>query len=528
MAFTKVAGKTGVFRHVDTKFIVHEVFNTQQVLDANGVFVEYSNGYWIWLAGRDLRDFMQSRAVTSLNDFAAGLAPDKRAIGTYNVVDAAAEYAAVFPMVVNASKIIQTAKGFPGTFADTAWSTAKVFGLVNNCHAGRGHAGGKSNVANAGPAYDYVAGVFQVAAPADANRKASFMVGPMMYNQGYNRAADCGKLLGTAVISIPLGVSWDVFMEHLIAALPHSDKAEVQAKCHEKMTPLVAQLKQLNPIPVTYAPVEIHSDGSFRLVDPKAGCLCTRAGSPPSLGVISSVIHVARGGIVFDDLGIAQTCDEWFTPSLTYSGVDRLTSFTHRMGDVINMSTETGLSGSSTSPTYNEALMFNSQLHAIDGVRLERILGGLSGVNLSDTGETNLPASPINKTSADIVAQWQGAMRFAASSTAFVRRSDGQGVPETDAAYVTRLTTLAQTQGVETPLATRLTQWDGHGFTAGHGMMAFLAALDGATTDSNWISCLWPARQWIIPNWEPRQAGTYQAIATCAIPKTSLLPPLPV
>lgn len=82
MAFTKVPGKVGVFRHVATQFVVHEVRNTQQVLDSNGVLVEYNNGDFIWLAGRDLRDFFAFFAVTSLNDIAdklhvtnRGLAP---------------------------------------------------------------------------------------------------------------------------------------------------------------------------------------------------------------------------------------------------------------------------------------------------------------------------------------------------------------------------------------------------------------------------------------------------------------------
>lgn len=528
MSVTKIPNKTGVYRHAATKFVVHEAYSVQDLIDANGVLAEYDNGYWIWLAGRDMRDFLQSRAISSLSDVLTKLYGDNQSLGTLNVINRDGSNTAVYPMLVRTATIIKTAAGFPANFTDTSYSTGKIFALVNNCHAGRGSGGtAKRNGAQGSP-YDYTAGLFQGSSSsvADANTRSNLAhVGPPAYKNSYKLADDAAQLLGTVVVAVPLGVTWAGFQAALISSLPNADKSEVVSKCHEKMDAMIPIITKVNPVPMMYVPIEIHADGTYRVVRPQAGCRVSNCVylNPDKI----RTVQIARGGVMFDERGVAQTCDRWFVPQQVYAGnaYNNATSFTHRQADLINMSTFTGFGVDITYPTQNEKTNFSDQITAIDGVRLERVFGGISGVNLSDTGEKDV-ATIVNKTSVELIALWRGAMRFESLGNAFNRVSDGQGVPETDAVYTQRLSTLAGTKGVEDPLASRLTQWDHHGFSAAHGMLAFLAALDGDTTDSKWITPLWPARQWIIPNWTPRQAGTYPALATSAAPVTSLLPPV--
>lgn len=528
MSFTKIPNKKGVFRHAATKFIVHEAYSIKDLVAANGVLAEYDNGYWIWMAGRDMRDFLQSRAVTDLSDVLTKLYGDNQALGTYNVINHDASNAAVYPMIVRAAAIITAKGGWPGTFTDTPYTSAKIFALVNNCHAGKGSGGtAKRNSLMSAP-YDYTVGVFQGSAAniTDASLRAGMSHdGPPGYNNSFKLAPDSAQLLGTVVIAVPLGVTWTKFVADLITKLPNSDQSEVVGKCHEKMDPMIPIVTAVNPVPMAYVPVEIISDGTYRVVRPKAGSRVTSSVYQHPETV--RTVQVARGGVCFDERGVASTFDRWISPTLVYTngGYEGATSFTHRHSDVLSMASYTGFSGSPVEQSNPEKTTFSDQVTSIDGIRLERILGGISGLNLSDTGEKDV-ASVINKTSTELIAGWRSALRFEALGSAFNRGADGNGVPETDTAYTSRLSGLASTKGVEDPLASRLTQWDHHGFSAAHGMLAFLAALDGETTDSKWITPLWPARQWIIPPWTPRQTGTHQAVATTATPISSLLPPV--
>lgn len=523
MAFEKIAGKVGIYRHLGTGFVVHEVYNTQQLLDANGVFCEYSNGYWAWMAGRDMRDMFQVEGIASLNDVVSVLGRDNQRLGTMCVTNSKANNAAAHAMFVTASAIITTSAGFPGTFTDTPYSSAKIFALINNCHAGFGSGGGSYRTLknDSWTPYDFAAAIYQGVLPA-TDIQALYRNGPIGYCSTYERSSDNAQLLGTAVIAVPLGMTWDAFADDLVAHLPDGDRDEVKAKCAQTMIPMLPKLKAITPIPYTYVPVEILTGGRLRLVAPKAASVVKRTISSI---VTKQTVHTMRGGVSFNHRGVARTASEWIVPGMTYAGaVDLCTSFTHRQVDYHDMDENYGGFNTGISyPVYNEALLFSEQIDAIDGVRLERILGGLANHRLGNTGEADMIAASVNFTSAALVAKWVGAMRFGTSSNTLVRGADAQGVPETDAAYENRIHVAAAVQGVEDPLATRLTQWDNHGFTAGHGMMALLASLDGETTDASWMTCLWPARQRIIPPFTPKQGGSYPAIAAGVMPVATLI-----
>lgn len=490
MSVTQIS--PGVYRHAQTGFVVHEVYNTKQLLDCNGVLCEYGHGGWVWLAGRDLKDYLSVRSVNSLLDLATQLARDNNAMAAVTIYgkgnNSSSTYFGNFCATVFNGQPLAT-NGGTYTRADSAPGTMSIYGLVNNCHAGHGRGGGKwSQPPAQAMTFDFNAAVFQLAVPA---LKFRTHCGPMAYNNSWRLANDAGTLLGTVVIAVPLGITWDKLMSDIIGKLPHGDRSEVQSKAQEEMGKVLPAIKAVTPLPYCYVPVEVYSDGSFAVVHPRAPTRYPKAANVNATPYSDSFCHVMRGGIMFDEYGIARTTGAWYCPTMRYGSDQWSNGLHHSMLDI----TGNQPSNVDNNPVYNFKGTYSSPVDLIDGVRLERVLGGIAGKRMPGVGEAILPANAVNLSSSSLVDMWRGAMRFKGASTMFNRATNaGTGLPETDAEYTNRVVGLAETTPYESASEIRLTQWDHHGFTAGHGLITLVAALDGGKTDGNWLHEVWPAR----------------------------------
>lgn len=520
MSFSQI--RNGVFRHVQTGFVVHEVYNVTQLLQANGVLCEYSHGGWIWMAGRDLRDFLETRACNGLLDVAVKMGNDSLGVGTVSIIDEHLKSVAKHMYVGDDSFYVTGSEaGYAGAYYSSPIHEPRIFALVNNCQAGRGQGGGKwDRLRSLASLDDSCITIFHKARPSSPDRYAQGPYG--MYQSTYLRTMDAQKLLGTAVIAVPLGMSWDQLMVSIINSLPNSSKSEVQSKALSCMRPMLPKLKAVVPLPYVFVPVEIVATPTgteFWVVDPKAPTRVDGVSNIINLDPMDQVVHCARGGVVFNERGHIQTNAWWLTPADEYLG-GIIDSFTHRAADQLEQTMQWDTATSVTRTWYGT---HSTRVDSIDGVRMERVLGGLSGTCITGVGERSMPSSPVNVTSAALVDKWRSAMRFKPSSEVLDRAAGAAGLPETDVEYTQRLTAYAASNPPESAVASRLTQWDNHGFSAGVGMMTLIAALDEGKTTGNWLHQLWVARHATRPVWRCRQTGTYSAVGEVVVPASASL-----
>lgn len=123
MAVTQIEGKPGVYRHSGTQFIVHEVFNIEQLVAANGVLVEWADGAWAWKAGRDMKDMLYAGVCNSLDSVCNAMVEQRNDLGTYTVCNASAQDLINFPMLIDKAAMAGT---------PLVRSGAKIFAIVTD------------------------------------------------------------------------------------------------------------------------------------------------------------------------------------------------------------------------------------------------------------------------------------------------------------------------------------------------------------------------------------------------------------
>lgn len=501
MAFTKITGKTGVYRHTATQFVVHEVYNLEQLVASNGVFVEWADGAWKWAAGRDFRDLLSYFSCTTLESVCAALDNEFSDFGTKVITDPLGRYPIFYPLIVDGGRV----GGAP-----VAKTGPKIFALVNNLHAGSGRSlQGEEGQSKWGSrnTYQHVHTHGAAAQGSGSTTRANNTIdsvktagGPTLRGASCGLAADATLLYGTGVVAIPLGMTWDAFVDLLISKLAHSDKSEVRAKCHETMDPMVVKLKAAVPLPYMYVPVEITSTGVYVVLPHAARNMVLDTWVAGNLDHKRILAMPLRGGVYFDDYGLMHTSDVWLTPAQQFaSGLDWMYGPGNALsatgtGNLTSVATAASLAGVGT-----------VRVKSIDGVKIERILGGIAGGMLSDTGEQTQTLG-ASYTAAQLSQLWNDAFVFSADAPGLARGVvAGTGLPESDAAWRQRLENYSD--GPENANATQLTTWDTHGLSAGVGMMILLASLDGGKTDAAWLQVLWPSKQRGIPTWVANTLG---------------------
>lgn len=500
MAFTKITGKTGVYRHTATQFVVHEVYNLEQLVASNGVFVEWADGAWKWAAGRDFRDLLSCFSCTTLESVCAALDNEFSDLGTKVFTDPLGQYPIYYPLIVDSGRI----KGAP-----VAKTGPKIFALVNNLHAGSGRSlQGEEGQSKWGFKYvsEYVHTHGAAAQGSGSTTRANNTIdsvktaaGPTLRTAPCRLAADATSLYGTGVVAIPLGMTWDAFVDLLISKLEHGDRSEVKTKCHEMMDPMVVKLKAAVPLPYMYVPVEITSTGVYVVLPHAARNMVLDAGAKNTLDHKRILAMPLRGGVYFDDYGLMHTSDVWLTPAKRFdSGLD----WVHGPGDALSATGTGNLTTVATAASLEG--VGTVRVKSIDGVKVERILGGIAGGMLSDTGEQTQTIG-ASYTAVQLSQLWNDTFVFSVDAAGMARGVvAGTGLPESDAVWQQRLESYSGPP--EHANATQLTTWDTHGLSAGVGMMILLASLDGGKTDAAWLQILWASKQRGIPVWV---ANTY-------------------
>lgn len=512
MPVTQIAGKPGVYRHIATQFIVHEVFNLEQILKSNGVLVEWDTGAWAWKAGRDLKDMLYHNVCNSLQSVCDAMVEQRNGLGSYVVSNPTAQDYIAFPMLLD----VQALNGSPITR-----NAAKIFAIITNVHAGRGHnllgEEAASKWVGRYP-FDYVMSSGWV---AGGDTKHGYTIANARTGAGYNlrgvptqHASDAGSLLGTAVVAMPLGMTWEAFAVSLISNLEHGDRAEVKSKCHEKMDPFIPLLKAAAPLPMVYIPVEITTTGVY-IVDPspaRRAVLSTHEANTTNLKTVK--VMPMRGGVAFDKNGYSQTSDLWLCPAKKGSGA---LDWAFQIGDPTGATITGSLDATAAIPLQG---VNSSLVRTIDGIRLERVLGGLGGQFLSDTGEQAVSGSIPNVTSASLVAKWRDAIYTAGINTSVLGQQTvaGTGLPESNEVWQARVESYSGPG--EFAAATQLTNWDMHGISGAVGMLLLLASLDGDKTDASWVTAIWPARRRVQPAWMANALGGGPTKIASAVPAT--------
>lgn len=524
--FTQI--KDGIFRHSATNLVVHEARNVGDLIDANGVLVEWDEGVWIWKAGRDMHDLLAVKGCVSLSNVAQAMDEQEWYGGTWTFGSPDGMTSVTYPSLTSGT-FIKSSDGYAGTVEKKTRTNARIFAVINNLAAGQGSSCNKNYVQYVGPTgdtWDNVAGstrcyvntvVFPNAGGSASDYEKHIRSNAVISakNEMWTIAPDAHKLLGTAIIRVNLGKTWETLVNELIATLDHGDKAEVKAKCHEKMDPIVAKLKKVTPVPCIYVPVEIHNDGWY-MVNPQ----CMNRAYVANLGQYCSGIKQfyspMRGGIYMGNDGIYKTNKVWVLPNAERPNH----AWSHgSVSEIAALGNGTDVVQVAAYPVKDIGV---TKIASIDGVRMERILGGLAGINLSNTGEKDALTGTAF-TSAQLTELWFDAIKFSETSSLLARGTMPNGVVEDNAQYGARLEGLNLDS--EAALATRITQWDLHGFSAIHGIMSMLAALDGDKTNGKWLFTLWPGRLRVAPTYSCGQNGTYNAVAYITTPDADPLLP---
>lgn len=252
----------GVYRHVETGFVVHDVNSVADVINANGCLAcDMTNGTWAWIAGEDLFVEVYRRGATSLRTLATGLLGSKLSLVagrlTLGVWFASAKVGGM-----NSGGI-----AMPGLnrFATACGTDLRIFGIVTNAQAGRGLSTGLLDDVIANVPGALLAGCTDscdISGFENAGMSDPVKVSPPglsgITSIAYQKHA---SIIGRAVIAIPVS-TWDAFLANWKVALPHVDKEEVASKADAAIQKFGSAFQSnLFSVPSVRVPVVLTSDG---------------------------------------------------------------------------------------------------------------------------------------------------------------------------------------------------------------------------------------------------------------------------
>lgn len=447
MAVTKL--KPGIYRHVATGFIVHDVFSVDQVIAANGVLFETSTS-WVWLAGRDLRDLLARYQPQTLVDLL--VCAQRAAYQTSMLVRT--------PHAYNKPRLC-----LRGAIGDVL--TAKVFALVTNLDCGYG-----SNAVDALASRTLQSGAYAFTGNSTGN--------------GYYGTSSKTLLagaVGVGCIRVPLGYNWSKFADNYFAAQPNNEESEVKARYvgakarFEKW--LQKQGLSLNA-PVAFGiPIILMSDGRHRYIPPMRAESSSREATPQvnatdfEVGsvpinyiyhqrLLGSRAYVEDGSVGQMVLPLAPAALHGF---LTSAGGNH--SGTVTCGDEFSVCPRIG---------------------ALDGVPLTNILGGAAGFSVDDLGKYT-DRGDSNLSTKYVFDYYRDILSFPITTTVTDRVIDsGTGTYETDAVMQQRLTTLWDSTEYVSAAGIHLTQYDSLMLTPGQALVALgLAFMEGKNRMMDYI-----------------------------------------
>lgn len=422
--------KPGVYRHGPTGFVVHEAYSVEDLIKAGGaLFINSTNDRWWWLAGRDLRDLVVSTGATKLSDLVG------------QVHDISFNY---HVMVRAAGSRFD----YMGSFAElkaaresTSPHPNRVFAIHTNVSGGYGQSAGAIRNTAAVSFPCYVFGTSDSRSPS-LTRSNSCVAGSV----------------GTATIRSSTGVTYRGQVDAFFAAMPHQDKTEVRnliAKAKASALKVLAGLvRNIDDHMVFDVPVLLSQDGAWRLIPPiadKIGPWNNYWGSNNSFAV-----DIGRRCALANGRQLIMTPPAYVNTQ-AYGGMWWST---------------VGEGASPAESVFNSAVEGLIRLTHLDGIRLERVLGGLSASALTQSGERDV-VDPRNVVSTELCAKWRSLISFG-DTTLPSRPLAASGLPQTDAQWTESIES-GYAAAANSWVATKLTNYDSH--CVGYGKLGVICAM---------------------------------------------------
>lgn len=227
--FTNVA--RGIWKHTPTGMIVHEVFNLEQLVASNGVFVFWDeNDTYALAAGRTMAKLMASSNVVLLQDVPQMLNFSVSGLYANSVKAISSSGAGVFqirPVLSTKQKAVPTGQ-------------VRVFALVTNCYDGF-----KPREVIAATDFATV----RVYAPVFIGTSTSYTPEEIGYN-GSRVASGIGTtrtVVPHFIARIANSQTKDAYIARLRSQLDHIDKSEVQDWFDGTVTPRLTRLYSCIP-----------------------------------------------------------------------------------------------------------------------------------------------------------------------------------------------------------------------------------------------------------------------------------------
>lgn len=432
MSFSPIVNKPGVYRHSGTGFIVHEVRSIAELLKANGMLYEQSNGQWEWMAGADLKSAIAVSGATTLQELLLYVCWDVTNVG-YGWTHLGPGVDGIRAGSFYKKRLAANTRHDP--------TGAKIFALITDFRSGRGVS---DNLGSTSYPNLFSGDVFKT--------KTSDVITP--FASGYNTVATQAYSNGVGVIGVPIQKSWSQLLDEIFHTYPNIDRSEVASRAATAKT-LVLQwiAKYAPPRPELLVPGALKVEGGFHVIAPRRDVIISSAATRCRMTRVYGCGFRVSDGSFFTSYDMAQPASVQ-NDSPSWWGID-------------------GGTGTPTAQTLGPIPLDRADF--IDGVRIERFMGGAAGVLLSATGERD-PSSTIHRTSASYMADYMNAMNPYVGAD--VPRLVVNGAPEADPAYATRVEGLYPTMVAIPIWMHQLTNWDTLGFGLGQLLYLAQAAMD--------------------------------------------------
>lgn len=451
MAVTKVS--EGIYRHGGTGFIVHEVYHLADVIEANGVLVD-AGAHWMWLAGRDLRDVLAYFQPTTLGGLSGCLRLPKFTGKRFGPPGNVVEY----------RPIVYLANGW----GDVSGQAPRLFALINNLDAGAGC----SKVLDNGNSYTAEGG----GAAYFGGEPGNGFYG--IWGQPRNDAA------GMGLVAVPTGYTWASLFDAFGASLPESGRSEVREKLAEGRVLyarwLNARGQQLADKIYHRMPLALMKDGRCLYVPPvrdmfsgnvEGGTSQCNMNSNYTTTNVGATVRAPRylGARAWNDVGVGMT-----VPPL----VSQL-----RMFGNIKHAVNIGSWTTATLPVVDE-LEGLIAVGSIDSVPISLILGGATGMALTDAGTYSPNADSVDVKSAFSLRQYLDDTTIGPEDLPARQIDPGTGAPETDAVVQSRLEAAYAAAKRTSYSGVSTTQYETHGLTLTTGIMVAAASV---SAEKQWL-----------------------------------------
>lgn len=435
----------GIYRHAQTGFTIHDVNSVSEIIDMNGVIaMDMTNGTWAWMAGEDLFVEVYKRGANSLRLLAQKLLGVK--------------YKAVYRFGVgvwcSGSKVGGNNTG--GMFMHglnrsnrTYGADIRIFGIVTNAQAGRGCSPEHLESTVQNQPSNIMGCVMSCRVPGfELTVSQATKDGHGSINGADIAFAPNANVIGRVIVAIPLQ-SWELFLTKWAEAMPNGDKSEVQDVIASAIAKFTTAFKSnLFTVPSVRIPLVLTSDGKA-YVDANPSWSYAKTSSEYAIMRFTCLPHVPT---MIDSDGWWVTNPFCGAPGVQHGLL--IDSVNGLGGNFYN--TPHTFSGGQVVAQYTVPY---TQLSAIDGVALFKVLGGLYP-RVDSTLSTHTSAMLIGR--------------------AFNQNHADQPPPaqlgnETGAAYNDRLTIVRDTA----PVTPETDSW-GHWNMAGQPAILASVLLDAA------------------------------------------------